>query len=46
MNVKGLIALIHKNLDMLHYLRPDVKYLTIGGGGNKKSLIGLEIATR
>ena len=29
MNEKGLIAPIHKIVDMLHYLRPEVKHIAI-----------------
>jgi len=38
MNAKGLIAPIHKIVDMARELRPEVKYIAIGDGGNEMGM--------
>lgn len=38
MNEKGLIAPIHKIVDMARDLRPEVKYIAIGDGGNEMGM--------
>ena len=38
MNEKGLIAPIHKIVDMARDIRPEVKYIAIGDGGNEMGM--------
>ena len=38
MNEKGLIAPIHKIVDMARKLRPEIKYIAIGDGGNEMGM--------